>query len=476
MTMTPRNEGITKNIEDFVPKQTYFHSRNLIPYGVKEDYERDSDDESDYSWYHEYRNKLLDDIANISWKEKQLQSMWNNYIGYSPAVISDEDVPKISFKFIEEHKLQLKELEWELYKLLLVLWERRFLRVVHVIKLLYVYHREKGSNMFEVKESITFTHNQKENKTKMFEDEASITLTYNQKVVVSRLHLIFKSFYHEKDVLLALSCSIKRKNLKKSDLLPTPILPEPNWKNVKKKRSMPHKQHGDRARSFFYPCRHSGVCNKNNCSCIKAEYVCTKACIWGNCGSNFFQGCTCQKDCRNSVWCPCRDANRECDPDVCRCCRATARHSDGGCANMDVTMGRRIRSLLVGKSTIPGAGLGLFTKNALKKGQYIDEYIGELIRYTDPEDNTAYNFTYTEDYTMNAAKQGNKTRYLNHSKTPNLECKQLFVNGETRLTFYAQKDIQAQSELFYCYSKSYNDTWRSRGLADLCVDSDDYVR
>ena len=45
MTMTPRNEGITKNIEDFVPKQTYFHSRNLIPYGVKEDYERDSDDE-----------------------------------------------------------------------------------------------------------------------------------------------------------------------------------------------------------------------------------------------------------------------------------------------------------------------------------------------------------------------------------------------------------------------------------------------
>lgn len=143
---------------------------------------------------------------------------------------------------------------------------------------------------------------------------------------------------------------------------------------------------------------------------------------------------------------------------------------------MDVTMGRRIRSLLVGKSTIPGAGLGLFTKNALKKGQYIDEYIGELIRYTDPEDNTAYNFTYTEDYTMNAAKQGNKTRYLNHSKTPNLECKQLFVNGETRLTFYAQKDIQAQSELFYCYSKSYNDTWRSRGLADLCVDSDDYVR
>ena len=75
-------------------------------------------------------------------------------------------------------------------------------------------------------------------------------------------------------------------------------------------------------------------------------------------------------------------------------------------------MGRRIRSLLVGKSTIPGAGLGLFTKNALKKGQYIDEYIGELIRYSDPEDNIAYNFTYTEDYTMNAAKQGTEVPTL----------------------------------------------------------------
>lgn len=31
--------------EGFIPERTYYHSRNLIPYGNKEDFERDSDDE-----------------------------------------------------------------------------------------------------------------------------------------------------------------------------------------------------------------------------------------------------------------------------------------------------------------------------------------------------------------------------------------------------------------------------------------------
>jgi hypothetical protein len=88
------------------------------------------------------------------------------------------------------------------------------------------------------------------------------------------------------------------------------------------------------------------------------------------------------------------DNNRECDPDVCKCCAGC---NDEGCANMDATMGRRV-PLLVGKSSIDGAGLGLFTKNALKKGDYIDEYIGELIGI-ETED-TAYYFDLTKDFVM----------------------------------------------------------------------------
>merc|ERR1712238_52760 len=201
---------------------------------------------------------------------------------------------------------------------------------------------------------------------------------------------------------------------------------------------------------------------------MQAGYVCTKDCIWGEYGANYFSGCSCRTDCRTTKWlCPCRDANRECDPDVCKCC---VRCDDGGCSNMDVTMARRV-PLFVGKSSIKGAGFGLFTKNALKRGQYIDEYIGELVKEEGP--NTAYYFDHSEDYAMDASRQGNKTRYLNHSKTPNLECRSHFMNGEKRIPFYAKKDIPAQSELFYSYGKKYNNIWRSLGIEHLCVDSGD---
>ena len=68
---------------------------------------------------------------------------------------------------------------------------------------------------------------------------------------------------------------------------------------------------------------------------------------------------------------------------------------------MDAAMGRRV-PLLVGKSSIEGAGLGVFTKNALKKGDYIDEYIGELLEFTTID--TAYYFDVTKDYVIGTSE------------------------------------------------------------------------
>ena len=84
-----------------------------------------------------------------------------------------------------------------------------------------------------------------------------------------------------------------------------------------------------------------------------------------------------------------------------------------------------------------------------------------------------YYFDHSDDYIIDATHQGNKTRYLNHSLTPNIEANHRFVNGEKRIAFYAKHDIPAQTELFYSYGKSYNNIWRSKGLPQLCVDSDD---
>jgi len=140
---------------------------------------------------------------------------------------------------------------------------------------------------------------------------------------------------------------------------------------------------------------------------------------------------------------------------------------------MDVSLARRV-PLLVGRSIIEGARLGLFTKNALKQGDYVDEYIGEFVKREYQEGRSdEYYFDHSDDYIMDATHQANKTRYLNHSLSPNIEARHIFVNGQKRIAFYAKHDIPAQTELFYSYGKGYNNIWRSKSLHHLCVDSDD---
>ena len=48
---------------------------------------------------------------------------------------------------------------------------------------------------------------------------------------------------------------------------------------------------------------------------------------------------------------------------------------------------------------------------------------------------------------MDATHQANKTRYLNHSLSPNIEARHIFVNGQKRIAFYAKHDIPAQTEV-----------------------------
>ena len=120
---------------------------------------------------------------------------------------------------------------------------------------------------------------------------------------------------------------------------------------------------------------------------------------------------------------------------------------------------RRNRRLLVGKSTVPGAGWGLFTMFALTKGTFIQEYLGELLSQDEgerrgllcDERGCSYLFTQSSDCVVDAMLKGNKVRFGNHSKTPNVETKRLFVDGELRIGFYANQDIPAQSEVSNCF-------------------------
>lgn len=140
----------------------------------------------------------------------------------------------------------------------------------------------------------------------------------------------------------------------------------------------------------FIPCDHDGLCNQSNCSCIKNGFFCTKHCGWGNMSANFFRGCACQAGQCQSSSCACYAAKRECDPDLCRSCGACTDPpnnpaGDGQrCRNDNMSMKRGV-SLLVGESSVEGAGLGLFTQYQLMKSDFVDEYVGEIISQEEAE-------------------------------------------------------------------------------------------
>ena len=114
---------------------------------------------------------------------------------------------------------------------------------------------------------------------------------------------------------------------------------------------------------------------------------------------------------------------------------------------------RRHVHLLLGKSQV--AGWGCFTKHELKKGDYVHEYLGELIDQNEAErrgekydkNNQTYIFDMSTDYAVDALRKGNKTRFINHSDSPNIGPKMKVVNGDYRIGFFALKDIPAQTEV-----------------------------
>ena len=113
-----------------------------------------------------------------------------------------------------------------------------------------------------------------------------------------------------------------------------------------------------------------------------------------NC-SRRFQGCTCAakgKACWENERCDCFRLHRECDPDLCRSCGAREvldpanRYrpdiAEGKCVNVYVQRGVPRRTLLGHSALLSRGGLsgwGLYMGEPIKKGDYIGEYVGEVV-------------------------------------------------------------------------------------------------
>ncbi|KAM8972021.1 histone-lysine N-methyltransferase, H3 lysine-36 specific [Pelodytes ibericus] len=107
-------------------------------------------------------------------------------------------------------------------------------------------------------------------------------------------------------------------------------------------------------------------------------------------------------------------------------------------------------------------GWGLRCKSDIKKGEFVNEYVGEMIdeeecrarvRYAQEHDITNfYMLTLDKDRVIDAGPKGNFARFMNHCCQPNCETQKWTVNGDTRVGLFAICDIKSGTELTFNYN------------------------
>ncbi|KAK1399882.1 Histone-lysine N-methyltransferase ASHR3 [Heracleum sosnowskyi] len=157
-------------------------------------------------------------------------------------------------------------------------------------------------------------------------------------------------------------------------------------------------------------------------------------------------GCTkCTSVCSEA--CPCRVQYISCSK-ACRC-------SDM-CTNRPFQKEKRIK---VVKTEV--CGWGIEAAESINKGDFIIEYVGEVISDAECKDRLSYleymgakNFYMCKvqtDFTIDSTFKGNTARFLNHSCDPNCNLEKRQLDGETRLGIFASRTIQAGEPLTYDY-------------------------
>lgn len=98
-------------------------------------------------------------------------------------------------------------------------------------------------------------------------------------------------------------------------------------------------------------------------------------------------------------------------------------------------------------------GWGLKAQQDIKQGQFVIEYVGELIDEAECDERTKnmiehndtnfYFLVIDKDNIIDAGPKGNLARFMNHSCSPNCETQKWVVNGATRVGLFAKHDISA---------------------------------
>ncbi|KAJ8544566.1 hypothetical protein ON010_g11700 [Phytophthora cinnamomi] len=246
-----------------------------------------------------------------------------------------------------------------------------------------------------------------------------------------------------------------------------------SYEHLRRTRFQRMKDRG--ANHEYVPCNHDGgSCDSAQCSCMRRDHYCEKACGCSPDCSNRFPGCHCEAgQCRTTA-CPCYFASRECDPDVCTSCGACELPVVMAdpmsktktvtqlkiCGNVNIMRGQMRK---IGVAASETHGWGAYALEDAKKGDFMYEYTGSLLSQDEAErrgnvyDKTTISFLFdlNEDSVVDATRKGNKSKFANHdSRGPKCFARIMLVNGDHRIGIYAKEDITAGDELFFDYGYS----------------------
>ncbi|MGH2564825.1 MAG: SET domain-containing protein [Ginsengibacter sp.] len=126
------------------------------------------------------------------------------------------------------------------------------------------------------------------------------------------------------------------------------------------------------------------------------------------------------------------------------------------------------KNLLIKKSTLPGAGKGLFTKKFIPKGARVAEYKGKISTWKEVDHHNglnAYIYYVNRYHVIDSSKYTrNLARYANDAKGSENGLKAVnnchFVIEKCRVFLESKKDISPKSELLVGYGKEYWDIIR----------------
>ncbi|CAH8383775.1 unnamed protein product [Eruca vesicaria subsp. sativa] len=120
---------------------------------------------------------------------------------------------------------------------------------------------------------------------------------------------------------------------------------------------------------------------------------------------------------------------------------------------------RRVKKLKL--TLTEKCGSGIVADEYIQEGEFITEYVGEVIddvtceeRLWEMKRRGETNFYLCEiskNMVIDGTNKGNKSRYINHSCNPNTQIQKWIIEGETRIGIFAISDINKGEHITYDY-------------------------